>query len=185
MSSNVKSKGEPLMGRLNRDLNILGCVLGILLGAIAGVSTALLLGGPLMSGAMDPIFFLFLVFFVVLLVGSFVAGLGVEGYRESLLNSGFIILIYLTIGSLAFLGTTAGGMVAMSAISGVLPEAGGDYSYDTMDTTAENYTYDTMEAPAVEDYISVISWLLMLVSLILASFMGGLLAVYIRMNLIH
>lgn len=184
MSSNVKSKGEPLIGRLNRDLNILGCVLGILLGAIAGVSTALLLGGPLMSGSMDPIFFLFLVFFVVLLVGSFVAGLGVEGYRESLLNSGFIILIYLTIGSLAFLGTTVGGMVAMSAISGVLPEAGGDYTYDTMETTAEDYTYDTPEATA-EDYISAISWLLMLVSLLLASFMGGLLAVYIRMNIIH
>ncbi|MGB9838058.1 hypothetical protein [Methanothermobacter sp.] len=163
---------------LNSKLNVLSSVFGILVGAIAGTLTAVILGGVLMGGSMDPIFFVFIVAFVFLFVESFVAGLGAETYSESLVNSGFLVLIYLTIGMVGLMATTTGGMMALSAISQVFPDTGGD-----MTGTAKPMGLASEPTYAPADYLQLISVILMLISLVLAAFVGGLLAVYIRRRL--
>ncbi|MCG2829223.1 hypothetical protein [Methanothermobacter sp. K4] len=178
MRLNVNRNGEPLLKWLNSKLNVLSSVFGILVGAVAGTLTALLLGGVLMDGFMDPIFFVFIVAFVFLFVESFVAGLGAETYSESLVNSGFLVLIYLTIGMVGLMATTTGGMMALSAISQVFPDTGGD-----MTGAAEPMGLAPEPTYAPADYLQLISGILMVISLILAAFVGGLLAVYIRRRL--
>jgi len=172
---NVNTNGEPLLKWLNSKLNVLSSLLGILVGAVAGTLTAVILGGALMGGSVDPIFFVFIVAFVFLFVESFVAGLGAETYSESLVNSGFLVLIYLTIGMVGLMATTTGGMMALSAISQVFPDTGGD-----MTGTAEPMGLAPESSQTPADYLQLISGILMLISSILAAFVGGLLAVYLR-----
>jgi len=173
---NVNRNGEPLLKWLNSKLNVLSSVLGILVGALAGTLTAVILGGALMGGSVDPIFFVFIVAFVFLFVESFVAGLGAETYSESLVNSGFLVLIYLTIGVLGLMATTTGGMMALAAISQIFPGTGGDTTGTAAMEPGPTYT-----PPA--DYLQLMAGVIMLISLVLAAFVGGLLAVYIRKNM--
>lgn len=175
MRLNVNRNGEPLLKWLNSKLNVLSSVFGILVGAVAGTLTAVILGGALMGGYVDPIFFVFIVAFVFLFVESFVAGLGAETYSESLVNSGFLVLIYLAVGVLGLMATTTGGMMALMAISQIFPDTGGD-----MTGTAAPMGLASEPTYAPADYLQLISGILMVISLVLAAFVGGLLAVYIR-----
>lgn len=178
MRLNVNRNGGPLLKWLNSKLNVLSSVLGILVGALAGTLTAVLLGGVLLGGSMDPIFLIFIVAFVFLFVESFVAGLGAETYSESLVNSGFLVLIYLTIGMVGLMATTTGSMLALMAISQVFPDTGAN-----MTGTAAPMEIAPESSITPTDYLQLISVLLMLISLVLAAFVGGLLAVYIRRRL--
>ena len=65
------------------------------------------------------------------------------------------------------MATTTGGMMALSAISQVFPDTGGD-----MTGTAEPMGLAPESSQTPADYLQLISGILMLISSILAAFVG-------------